>query len=414
MKLLHNKDNKKLFFTFIIILLTCFAFGLFFIQHMTDYYKQSIMKHDYGIAGFLFKNGTELSEIAKAFTRNKTISEVEAGTGILREAGYTPNTSTFLLPDVQAFQKNFTFLFSIFFIMFSIIILSVLFMFLTLQQKKFEKANANIRAFMDGDIDIRLDDQEEGSLSQLFSSVNVMATSLTTHNLNEKHGREFLKDTISDISHQLNTPLTALKMYNEIIQNEETGSETVDKFTQKSERELIRMEVLIQNLLKLAKLDAGSIALERTSHNLKEFLEDVIMGFRTRAELEHKTICLECDEAITMSFDEEWLLEAVSNIIKNALDHMEADNKTLVCCHETLLITEIIVKDEGMGIHPEDINWIFKRFYRSRFSKNKQGIGIGLTLSKVIVEKHDGVITVESELGSGTTFHLTFPKLSKL
>ncbi len=248
----------------------------------------------------------------------------------------------------------------------------------------------------------------------LSSSINAMATSLTSHIENEKHNREFLKDTISDISHQLKTPLTALKMYNEIIQEEETGNGIVDEFVLKSERELTRIEVLIQNLLKLARLDAGSIKLEKSMNSLKNFLDDLIERYLTRAEQEQKTISLECDERIIMEFDETWLPEAVSNIVKNALDHTIAGNRIDICCRETPVFYQIIIKDNGSGIHPEDINHIFKRFYRSRFSKDKQGAGIGLTLAKAIVEMLGGSITVESASGKGTAFSLVFPKLSNL
>ncbi|HWQ42614.1 MAG TPA: HAMP domain-containing sensor histidine kinase [Desulfosporosinus sp.] len=414
MKIFANREIKKLLLTFTIILLIFIGFGLFLVQIISDHYKQNMIDHDYSIAGYLVENGSDPSQIAKAFTANKTSGEAQTGSEILQMAGYAADIQTHLLPDVQAFHQRYVVLFLVFSVLFSLILLAVLLLFLLRQDRTIQKGNDDIRSFMDGDIRIRLDDHEEGSLSQLFTSVNGMATSLMTHIGNEKHGREFLRDTISDISHQLKTPLTALKMYNEIIQDEQTGNKVVDEFAFKNERELNRMEVLIQNLLKLARLDTGSIVLERGNHNVMEFLEDAIKGFRTRAELEAKTIRLNCDENALLNFDKEWLLEAVSNIIKNALDHTAAGSEIIIACEETPIFTEMKIQDNGTGIHPEDIHSIFKRFYRSRFSKDKQGIGIGLTLAKVIIENHGGYITVESELGKGTTFRLAFPKLSNL
>ncbi len=414
MKILANRNIKKLLFTFTIILMLFIGFGLFLVQNIPDYYKQIMIEHDYSIAGYFVENGSAPSQIAMAFTAGKTSSEIQAGQELLQAAGYTANTQTHLLPEVQAIHQKYTVIFLVLSVLLSLTLLIVLLLFLLRQDRTIEKANDDIRSFMDGDIHIRLDDHEEGSLSQLFTSVNGMATSLTTHIGNEKHGREFLKDTIFDIFHQLKTPLAALKMYNEIIQDEQSGNKVMDEFVSKSERELNRMEVLIQNLLKLARLDTGSIVLEKGNHNVKNFLEDAIKGFRTRAELEEKTIRLDCEETAIMKFDEEWLLEAVSNIIKNALDHTDTGSEIMIGCDETPVLTEIKIQDNGTGIHPEDIHSVFKRFYRSRFSKDKQGIGIGLTLSKVIVERHGGSITVESEIGKGTTFRLTFPKLSKL
>lgn len=244
--------------------------------------------------------------------------------------------------------------------------------------------------------------------------MNTMATALTVHIEKEKHHRIFLKETISDISHQLKTPLAALQMYNEIILDEKTGNKVVEDFVQKSQRELLRMENLIQNLLKLAKLDAGTIVLEKDNRDLNPFLEKCKNEFMTRAERENKKITVICNTTIRMSFDEIWLGEAIENIIKNALDHTKATDQIEICGVENSLLIEITIKDNGAGIDPEDIHHIFERFYRSRYSKDHQGIGIGLALSKTIIEKHGGTITVYSELGKGTVFHVIFPKLTNL
>jgi signal transduction histidine kinase len=297
---------------------------------------------------------------------------------------------------------------------FSVVIIVVLLIFTVRLDRKLEKAIANILSFMDGNHDVRLNDDEEGSLAQLFSSINTMATSLITHIKKEKHNKEFLKNTIADISHQLKTPLAALKMYNEIIQDENTGNDVVGSFILKSGNELDRMENLIQNLLKLARLDAGAIKLEIRNHNLRQFMERASSRFLTRAGTENKSLNLNCAESIFFNCDEVWLFEAVSNIIKNALDHTDAGDEVVIVGEKTPVVTRIVIKDNGRGIHPEDIPSIYKRFYRSRFSLDKQGVGIGLTLAKSIVEKHGGSIMVESELGKGTTFYLTFPKLTNL
>ena len=298
--------------------------------------------------------------------------------------------------------------------LFRSLLLSTLFIFFVWQDRKFEKANRDILSFMYGNKDIRLSDNEEGIVSQLFSSINMMATSLTAHITKEKQTKEFLKNTISDISHQLKTPLTALKMYNEIVQEENTNNVVVDSFNIKSCNQLERMEYLIQNLLKLSRLDADAIELAKSNCLMKDLLEGVVISFSTRAKSENKSITLMCNSYIMLNCDGDWILEAISNIIKNALDHTVSRNEVQILCDETPVLICITIKDNGSGIHTEDIHYIFKRFYRSRFSKDKDGIGIGLTLAKTIVEKHGGSITVESTLNQGTTFYLTFPKLTNL
>jgi len=414
MKIFLNKEIKLLFIVLVVFSLLIIALGILAARMAADDYKQEMIAHDYEIAGYLTQNGAEKSLVIRAFTAEKTSGDAETGQELLQKAGYSDTVQNYLLPDIERFYQKHAAILLIILIMFSITTGAAVLLFVLRHYKRIEEAEARLRDFMAGNISIRLDDYQEGSLSKLFAAVNLMATSQVAHIEKEKQGREFLKDTISDISHQIKTPLAALRMYNEIIQNEKTGNSVVDNFSMKIDREISRIESLILNLLKLARLDAGSIQLEMSEQNLKGFLEEVVKGFSTRAKMEGKELILSCDEHIAMNFDPEWLMEAIGNIIKNALDHTGSQNKIEVCCSETPVSVQITIKDNGAGIHPEDIHHIFKRFYRSRFSKEKQGIGIGLALSKSIIEKHGGTITVQSELGKGAAFNLIFPKLSKL
>lgn len=414
MKIFLNKEIKLLFMVLGVFSLLLIASGIWAARMAADDYKQKMIAHDYKIAGYLTQNGMEKSLVIRAFTAEKSNGDAETGQKLLQKAGYSGTVLNYLLPDIKRFYQKHAAILLIILIVFSIMTGGSVLLFVLRHYKRIEEAELRLRDFMAGNIGIRLDDYQEGSLSRLFAAVNLMATSQVAHIEKEKQGREFLKDTISDISHQIKTPLAALRMYNEIIQNEKTGNSVVENFSLKIEREISRIESLILNLLKLARLDAGSIQLERSEQNIKEFLEEVVKGFSTRAKMESKELTLSCDEHIAMNFDPGWLMEAIGNIVKNALDHTEPHNKIEVCCLETPVSVQITIKDNGAGIHPEDLHHIFKRFYRSRFSKEKQGVGIGLALSKSIIEKHGGTITVQSELGKGAAFNLFFPKLSKL
>jgi len=414
MRILINKEVRRLLITVIAVILFFIVSGQVAAGLASHDYKQSMILHDYEVAGYLVRSGLDESHIVRSFTAVKTVDDGEVGRELLQAAGYDVSVQDSLVPAVKDFHRKYAVILLALSIAFSVTMCAVFLLFILRQYTRIEKADSDIRDFMAGKIGIRLDDREEGSLSKLFASVNALATSQVALVGKETKRREFLKDTISDISHQLKTPLAALRMYTEIIQNEETRNPVVNDFTSKIEREIARMESLVQDLLKLAKLDAGAIDLEKSTHSLRDFLEEVIERFRTRCELENKRITLDCDERIAMDFDGKWLLEAISNIIKNALDHTEAHDLIQIRCSETPLLVQISIEDSGTGIHPEDIHHIFKRFYRSRFSKDKQGVGIGLTLAKTIIEKHGGTVTVESELGKGTAFHLAFPKIADL
>ena len=173
-------------------------------------------------------------------------------------------------------------------------------------------------------------------------------------------------------------------------------------------------EILIHNLLKITKLDTGTITMNKRKETIRVLIQEIVSGLETRAEQEQKTITLNGSDAAVLYGDGVWLKEGIGNLVKNALDHTEAGGKIEITWQETPAITRIMVQDNGQGIHPEDIHHIFKRFYRSRFSQDTQGLGLGLSLAKSIVKAHNGTLTVDSSLGKGSIFRLDFLKITKL
>ena len=280
---------------------------------------------------------------------------------------------------------------------------------LRLQEQSMENAAARIREYL---LDRRkggIECNEEGAMYHLFHEVNSLVTIADAHADSERQAKEFLRDTISDISHQLKTPIAALNIYNGILQQEAADTATVQEFTALSEQELDRIESLVQSLLKMARLDAGAITLEQSPENISELLEHIRGQYSFQAEQEGKEIDLEGDEQASLLCDRTWLTEAIGNLVKNALDHTAPGDRICVRWQQSPCLTTLVIEDTGSGIHPEDLYHIFKRFYRSRFSKDTQGIGLGLPLAKSIIEAHRGSIEVHSELMAGTTFIINFP-----
>ncbi len=269
-----------------------------------------------------------------------------------------------------------------------------------------EQAAEQIVEYISGNKDARIECYDEGELYRLFHEVNSLVAILNAHIENEGKEKEFLRNTILDISHQLKTPLAALNIYNGIIQGEAENLPTVKEFADFSEQELERIETLVQNLLKIAKFDAGTIVMMKTAENISEMMERIKNQFSFRAGQEGKEICLSGDESVDFICDRNWLMEAVGNIVKNALDHTEKGDVVRIGWKLSASVFQISVRDNGSGIHPEDLYYIFKRFYRSRYSKDTQGIGLGLPLAKAIIEAHGGSIAVDSELGEGTIFYI--------
>lgn len=287
-------------------------------------------------------------------------------------------------------------------------ILIDLYRYFTEQNKIIESAETQITEYISGNQTFRIECDDEGELYKLFHKVNSLVSILNAHAENELKSKEFLKNTISDISHQLKTPLAALNIYNGIMQSEAAGSPEIREFANLTEQELDRIEILVQNLLKITKLDAGTIVIDKTLKNVSEMMREIKKHFSFRAEQEGKQISLRGDENISLLCDSDWLIQAMDNIVKNALDHTEAGGIIQIEYKQFASVIQIIIKDNGSGIHPEDLHHIFKRFYRSRFSKDIQGIGLGLPLAKAIIEAHNGTIEVDSELGRGTAFTINF------
>lgn len=277
-----------------------------------------------------------------------------------------------------------------------------------------EDAEKKIKAFIDGDMEARIFCDKDGQIYSLFHSVNSLSAILNSRAVNEAQEKEFFRNTISDISHQLKTPLAALNIYNSLISDETNELPNIKDLCIASERELDRVDTLIQNLLKITRLDAGMILMEKTNEDIENMLKDIELHFKYRAQQEGKSLKLSGKNNLNFLCDRDWIIEAISNIIKNALDHTEKGNNIKVEWKEFATMVQIKVSDNGKGIHPEDINHIFKRFYRSRFSNDSNGIGLGLPLAKSIIEAHDGTIEVFSELGKGTTFVLNFFITTKL
>lgn len=276
------------------------------------------------------------------------------------------------------------------------------------QNVRIQEAVTELIAFREGRTQARLACSEEGELARLFHEVNSLAAVLNAHAENESKAKAFLKDSIADISHQLKTPLAALNIYNGILQDDPENKETVKTFTDLSEQELIRIETLVQSLLKITKMDAGTVVFEKQSESVAQLLSKVQAHFSFRAAKEQKQLSVVGEPGACLVCDRVWMTEALDNLVKNALDHTKKGDSIRIVWKQYPGFLQIRIEDNGSGIHPEDFYHIFKRFYRSQFSQDTQGVGLGLPLAKAILEAHGASIRVESELGAGTVFIIEF------
>ena len=288
------------------------------------------------------------------------------------------------------------------------VIMTAMYLYFRDRSRLIDSAAERIREYVSGNRSARIECSDEGGLYRLFHEINSLAAILDAHADNERRSKDFMKDTISDISHQLKTPLAALNIYNGLIRTETEDAEEIKELAELSEQELDRIETLVKNLLKIAKLDAGTLVPEKHTENVSDMMRDIEKHYCRRAALEKKTLSFCGDDNIELLCDRGWMIEGVGNIVKNALDHTKTGDTIKIGWQKFASVVQITVNDNGSGIHPEDMPHIFKRFYRSRFSKDTQGIGLGLPLAKAVAEAHGGTIEADSGPGIGTTFTMNF------
>lgn len=413
MELLANKDIKRFFTAIVLLCLLLLSAGLVFPRVIVGDMKAQLLQHDAEVTGFLLRQGVSPSCIAQALSSPKTAETVSSGRAFLDSLGYRGGALQ-IYPDADAFFPKYLLIFSCSAILAALALFAAFVRCFRRQKQTLDRACQILTSFMEGDTSLRLESEREGSLSRLFASVNGMATALNAHRETEKQSKEFLKRTMEDISHQLKTPLASLRMCNDIIRTESGNEESVGRFSEKAELALDHMERLILNLLKLSRLDAGAVPFKMTEQRLESLLKKTVSGFELRAERERKEILLEGGETAVLRCDPDWMAEAVGNLIKNALDHTGPGGSIQISWTETPVMTQITVRDDGEGILPEEFPHIFKRFYRSRLSRDARGAGLGLALTKSIAEAHGGTVSAAGIPGKGSVFTLDFPKLTNL
>lgn len=410
MSIFREKTARSLLAAFLFIFLLSLFLELFIAWERNHSAWELLLEHNRAAASALLNQDVSAETIAKALSSTEISPE---GIRLMNQLGIQEHTSARLFPALSAYG-NHSFLISLLlpFFLFGLL-LSVISRFLRCQERLFLAAAETVSDFTKGSSQVLLPQSEEGALYRLFASINHMAAGLRTGQEAEHASREFLKSTISDISHQLKTPLAALAMYNEIMLQEPDQAETIRTFAEKSSASIERMKSLILSLLKIARLDAGAIVFHKTLCPLARLLNASLEPLCLRVVSEKKELLLPQNQSAVLFCDPLWTCEALGNILKNALDHTSQGGHIEISVEQTPLETRIHVADDGDGIPSEDLHHIFKRFYRGSASRAK-GAGLGLPLAKGILEGQEGNLFVKSSTGSGTVFTLCLPAPASL
>lgn len=401
------QDRQVRHFCSFLLLFSVLAAALFslfcFFQLHTA--REMYLFHSQAAASALLEQGVPETVIAAALTGSAVSPEGEA---LLNKIGFGESSSSWLLPFLNSFlRENLIFLAGLLLLLGLLLFLGTI-LFFRSRRRLYLQAGQIIQSYTDGDFSAHLPQNQEGELFRLFASVEQLATILQSKNETEHKTKEFLKTTISDISHQLKTPLAALAMYQEILADEPDNADAVREFSGKMGAALTRMEQLILSMLKITCLDTGNIVFEQKAHPLPELISRSLSDLTERARQEGKELLINGDPEAALYCDAGWTSEAIGNLVKNALDHTDAGGHIQISWKHTPAMLQITVADDGSGIAPEDIHHIFKRFYRSSRSLDTTGVGLGLPLAKSIIEGQGGLISVQSTPGEGTAFTLSF------
>lgn len=368
--------------------------------------RDSLFLWERTAASSLLDQGVSEGTVALAF---KNTEITQAGEELLRKIGHTEENRNVLSVILEREEGGDGLFLGVAGLGVCLLLWAGTLHYLRRRERVYEHAVRIIDQYAEGDCSERISRAERGTLDHLFSAVDRLSTALQAKGEEEAKSKEFLKDTISDISHQLKTPLAALHMYTEIIAGEPEEAETVRIFAEKSEESLGRMDRLIRILLRVTRLDAGSVHFRKQKIYAGDLVREACADLMKRAEREGKKIgfCGEPDTEIWC--DREWTAEAIGNLVKNGLDHTQNGGHVIVSWKKSPAMVRIRVEDDGTGIRQEDIHHIFKRFYRSSLSSDTQGVGLGLPLAQSIVEGQGGRISVESSPGQGAFFTAAFP-----
>lgn len=327
---------------------------------------------------------------------------------ILEKYGYTQNTVA--IEEISKERSSFIKIDIAIIIAGGIAVTIVILSYNKKREEKISDINSYIGKVNSGNYELKIEENGEDELTKLRNELYKTTVLLRETAENSEKEKTNLSNSLTDISHQLKTPLTSIRIMIDNIQNNpDMDEKTRNEFIEDISKQIDWISSLVISLLKLAKFDAGSIVMGDEEINVKKLIQNIISNLAILIDIKDIKIEENISEQITLFADYNWQLEALTNIIKNCVEHSFDGGKIKIEAESNSVFTKIIITDEGEGIEKKDLNRIFERFYKSEKS-SENSIGIGLALAKTIIEKERGYIKVESEVGKGTKFEIKYLK----
>lgn len=404
---MKNKIELKraLIKSFIAIILILIVFGVF------QYYQYK--KYTKNFNNKIAQIVSEVKEKYPDLDNNEIMqiinSKENIDTNLFKNYGINLQDDAILIENDNYF-KIFLILNTTILIILSLVILIIFIKYNNSKDEKLKEITRYIEEINNKNYKLDIEDNTEDELSILKNEVYKTTIMLKETAENSVQDKVNLKDSLSDISHQLKTPLASITiMIDNILENPEMNKETRIEFVKDIKREIINVNFLVNSILKLSKLDANSVKFINKEICLQDIVKDSIKNVSVLCDLKNVEVIQETDKNIKINCDFKWQVEAITNILKNCVEHSKDNSKIDILYEENKIYSKIEIKDYGVGIEKDDLTHIFERFYKGKNSSS-ESVGIGLALAKSIIESNNGYVSVESEVNKGTIFMIKYFK----
>ena len=404
---MKNKNIKLIIIPLTIVtIITCIVISM---QTYSQYKKISVITNEKisGIIEYIIKENPAID--TKNIIQILNSNEYKDGEEELKKYGINIEEVNSIIA-VQKQMKTNIILNIILIVLFSVLYMAIIFIYLKQRDKKINQITQYINEIKNRKYDLNINENSEDELSNLKNELYKITIMLKEESEISRQDKEKIKMSVEDISHQLKTPLTSIMiMLDNLKDNPNMDEDTKQKFIFEISKQVDWINWLVISILKLSRLEADVVKFSNNKINVKKFIDEIIGNLEIPIEIKNQKISIEGDEEASFIGDYKWQQEAITNIIKNAIEHNKENGKITIKYEENVLFTKITIIDEGQGIAKEDLKHIFERFYKAQNSSDNS-VGIGLSLAKNIIEKNNGMINCKSEIGNGTEFIVKYMK----
>ena len=395
MSFMKNPELRCYLRWMVVCLLVLLGLGFLITGLLQAQYQDQILQHDAALLGTLLQLYPEQeTALVSQLTKSADASSLQAGLSALNLYNYTPAEAVHAAP-----------LFGLFTVLCFLLSALVSCVCLYKIYQKIHRITQYLHQAAKGETPSPLLEAEEGSFGYLANESTKVVHSLYRKASQSDEDKAALSRAISDISHQIKTPITSMTMLTDILLEQPVPEAQRVLFLQRIQAQLGRIKWLVDALLKLSKLDSGSVVMEKKTISCETLLEQCMLPLYPILQQRQITYLPSGQLNTCFVGDLSWMTEAVGNVIKNCIEHTPPHGKLYIQASGNPLYTELQIRDTGEGIDPEDIPHLFERFYRGK-NASPDSVGIGLALSRSIIEQQNGVIDVSSTLKKGSCFSI--------